>query len=69
MFKWRAGCFVRQEVARNAHSARNAHERFVRNAHRGVLTCDFFARFRFTCFAMIHHVECVAILEPAEKGR
>jgi hypothetical protein len=29
----------------------------------------FFDMFSVDVFAMTHHVECVAILEPAEKGR
>lgn len=50
MFGWPAGCLVRQEAARNAHSARNARECFAQNVRRGVLACGYFHAFAFHMF-------------------
>lgn len=41
----------------------------ARNLPSGLLTCGFFHMLLFHMFSMTHHVECVAILEPADKGR
>ncbi|MFF4387858.1 hypothetical protein ACFY0G_13910 [Streptomyces sp. NPDC001552] len=44
------------------------HLRLAPGVERLGLTCMFFRRHARDAFAMTHHVECVAILEPIAKG-
>ncbi|WP_163010656.1 hypothetical protein [Streptomyces dangxiongensis] len=41
---------------------------FTAESQKHCLTCDFFGGMESYTIPMTHHVECVAILEPAEKG-